>query len=201
MRVSRHAGVTQLYFPPLRTPEVAFALALFGLVCLAISSIAIVALSPAVGSDAYGMLVIALFGAFVGPFPVFGVVFVALAVYMVANSLTVDVSLSGISMTRRVFGVRVARRELATGEIADIEPQIAAKYQSLFGGEPYFRLIARHTSRRQFDTVVAESLKGEPAMSYVRDLIVHDSQGKPIGGISPAGIRAHPRSRGTRLVR
>ena len=121
------------------------------------------------------MLVIALVGAFVVPFPVFGVVFVSLAAYMLANSLTVDVSPSAIGITRRVFGVEVRRRELRTAEVEGIEPQIAARYQNLFSGEPYFRLIARHGSRRKCDMVVAESLKGELMMSRIRDLIIHHS--------------------------
>lgn len=171
VRLSQRPNGVELYFPPLRTPEVALALGFFGLLCLALPLFAIIGLLPAGGTDAHGLLVIALLGAFVAPFPVFGAVFVALAVYMLANSLTVNVSPLAIRTLRRVFGLSLSRREIGRPDIATIEAQIAAKYQSLFSAEPYFRLVVRHATQGNRDLVVAESLKGEALMAQVRELI------------------------------
>lgn len=171
MRVTRTADGVELYFPPLRAPGVAAATAAFGVACLVPSLFATAALAPAHGADTPGMLSLILVGAFTVPFLVFGVVFIALAVYMLANSLTVNVTASAIRTTRSLFGMRLARRELRHAEIAAIEPEISAKYQSLFAAEPRYRLVARAAARGSPRLIVAEGLVGERAMEQVRSLI------------------------------
>ncbi len=161
----------ELYFPPLRAPEVATLLGMFGVVCMVLPLLAVSALLAAGGSAAYGLLAIALVSSFVAPFPIFGVVFVALAAYLLANSLTVTVNPSTIRSVRRVFGICVRRREIRCRDIAAIEDRIAAKYQSLFSAEPRFRLIARHATQSQHDVVVAETLAGEAVLAQVHALI------------------------------
>lgn len=168
VRLSQQTGAIELYFPPLRTPEVALLLGLFGMVCMALPLFTLAGV-PAGG--AHGLLAIALLSAFVAPFPVFGAVFVALAAYMLANSLTVSVNASAIRTVRRVFGFALSRRELKCAEITGLKAQIAAKYQELFSREPYFRLVARHATLRRKDLVVAESLKGEAMMAQMQALI------------------------------
>lgn len=168
VRLSPRAGGIELYFPPLRTPEVALLLGLFGTVCMALPLLALAGV-PAGGT--HSLLAVALLGAFVAPFPVFGAIFVALAAYMLANSLTVSVNASAIRTVRRVFGFAFSRRELKCAEITEFKAQISAKYQELFGSAPYFRLVARHATLRRKDLVVAESLKGEAMMAQMQDLI------------------------------
>ncbi len=183
VRLSQQTGGIELYFPPLRTPEVALLLGLFGMVCMALPLFALAGV-PAGG--AHGLLAITLLSAFVAPFPVFGAVFVALAAYMLANSLTVSVNASAIRTVRRVFGLAFSRRELKCAEITGLKAQIAAKYQELFSREPYFRLVARHATLRRKDLVVAESLKGEAMMAQMQALIARHA-GLDVHSLPPGG--------------
>lgn len=172
VRLSQQGDAIELYFPPMRAPAAAFALGMFGVVCLALPLLAVSGMLPVIGgSTAHGLLVIALLGAFVVPFPVFGAVFIALAVYLLANSLTVTVCPSDIRVVRRVFGLKLRGRELKRAEIAALEAQTAARYQSVFSAEPNFRLVACHATARKNNLVVAESLRGEAMMARVRALI------------------------------
>lgn len=172
MRVSRSGDAVELYFPPLRAAGIAAATGAFGLVSSALSIFALFGIVPASGSDAHGLLVIALAGAFVVPFLAFGLVFAALAIYMLANSLTVTVRNGRITTVRRVFGMPVARRAMACSEVAAIEPRVAAKYQNLFSAEPSYQLIARGRSKPGVHLVLAEDLRGEAAMTRVKDVIL-----------------------------
>lgn len=172
VRLSQRTDAIELYFPPLRAPAAALALGFFGVVCLALPLFAVSGALATIGSNpAHGLLIIALLGAFVVPFPVFGAVFVALAVYLLANSLTVTVSPSAIRTVRRVFGLKLSERELKRPEISALEAQSAAKYQGLFSAEPNFRLVARHATLRKNNLVVAENLQGEAMMAQVQALI------------------------------
>ncbi|MDP1718789.1 MAG: hypothetical protein Q8L40_12020 [Burkholderiales bacterium] len=146
-------------------------LGMFGGVCILLPLLAVSALMSSGGSVAYGLLTIALAGSFVAPFPVFGAVFVALAVYLLANSLTVTASPAAIRSVRSIFGICLRRREIKREDIAAIEDRIAAKYQSLFSAAPQFQLIARHATQPKLSVVVAENLAGVAMMAQVRDLI------------------------------
>ncbi len=166
----------ELYFPPLRAPAGALGLGLFGALCVALPLFALSGLLPMGGNEAHSLLALALLGAFVAPFPVFGAVFVGLAVYLLANSLTVTVSSSAIRTVRRVFGLALKRRELKCADIASLEAQSAAKYQSVFSAEPYYRLAARHATLRHNDLVIAESLQGEALMAQMQALIARHAR-------------------------
>ncbi len=174
VRVTQRPDGIELYFPPLRAPEVAAMLGMFGVVCIVLPLFAIAALLGG-SSEAYGLLAIALASSFVAPFPIFGAVFIALAVYLLANSLTVTVSPAAIRSVRRVFGLCVRRREINCREVAALEEGVAAKYQSLFSDQPRFRLIARHAKPSQHDVVVAETLAGEAMLAQVRSLIAENA--------------------------
>ena len=175
VRIAPTAYGIELYFPPLRTPAVAGATAAFGVLCIVPSLIATAAFIPADRSDASGILSFVLLVAFSLSFLAFGAVFVAMAAYILANSLTVKVSASAISTTRRVLSFGLSHRELKRAEIAAIEPEISAKYQSLFAVEPRYRLVARAYTRGSGRAtprlIVAEGLVGERAMEQVRSLI------------------------------
>lgn len=182
VRVSQRTDGIALYFPPLRTPQAALAVGLFGIACLILPLFALSGLLATSQSNAHGLLMFALLGAFMAPLPVFGVVFVGLAVYLPANSLTVEVSPSAIRTVRRVFGIVCNRRELKCADIASLDVQIAAKYQGLFSAEPYFRLVAHHATLRKNDLVVAESLKGEALMTQMQALIARHA------GLAAVGV-------------
>jgi hypothetical protein len=171
VRITAAAQGVEVHFPPLRAPAAAFGLAVFGATCVLLPLLAAGGLVPAGASETYGLLAIVLIGAFIAPFPVFGAVFIALAVYMLANSLTVRADAAGIFTVRRLFGVAIRRRALARTELAGIETGPAARYQGLLSAEPCFRLVARHTSQRARDVVLADSVRGERAAGELRALI------------------------------
>ena len=162
--------MTELNFPPLRDPRVALPLAAFGLIACALAAIgAGVMLSGALSNTA-GLLGAMLMVGFVAPLGVFGAIFVALAIYMVCNGLSVRVGDDGIETRRTLFGVPVARNRIGKSELRTIEPEIASRYQSLFDTEPVYLLVARDAPRRM-RVIVAESLRGEARMAEVRRVI------------------------------
>lgn len=192
--ISRKGDGLELRFPPMRAPGVALALGAFGAVSSVLSMLALFGVIPAGGSDAHGLLVVALVGAFIVPFLAFGLAFAALAIYMLANSLTVTVSNGWITAVRRVFGLTVSSRALSCGEVAAIEPRASAKYQNLFSAEPIYQLIARGHGKRGVRLVIAEDLRGETSMTRVRNLIEsaispdqRNATDRPANGVS--GIR------------
>jgi hypothetical protein len=175
VQVTRTADGVELYFPPLRTPEVALPLAAFGVIAAAIPGIAIVALAERALSDAGSLLSAALIAGFVLPFFVFGALFVLLAFYMVANALLVRVSAEGIETARILFGVVIKRQRIGRSDIASLEPEIASRYQSLFSSAPIYQLVARARDRRRI--VVGETLRGESAMTRVKTLLENPALG------------------------
>ncbi len=171
VRVAQRPDGIELYFPPLRAPEIASLLGMFSFICIVLPLLAASNFLAAGGSSAHSLLAIALVGTFLVPFPVFGVVFAGFAVYLLTNSLTVTVSHAGIRSVRNIFGVCVRRREIHREDIAAFEDRIAAKYQNLFSAAPQFQLIARHATQPKLSVVIAENLAGETMMAQVRDLI------------------------------
>lgn len=170
--MSATAQGAEIRFPPLRTPGTALALGMFGLTCVLLSLLAGIGLVPKGAGDAYGLLAIVLIGAIIAPFPVFGVVFMALAVYLLANSLTVRADTGGIRATRRLFGITVRTRSIARAELAAIEAMPVARYMSVLSAEPCFRLVARHATQSGRDVVVADAVRGEAPAAEVQSLIV-----------------------------
>ena len=98
-------------------------LAAFGAVCVVLPVTAIAGLLSAPGSEASSLLAIVFAGAFIVPVMVFGVVFILLALYMAANSFSVEVSASEIRTERRVFGIASAAAAMRCTDIAAIEQQ------------------------------------------------------------------------------
>ena len=162
--------MTELNFPPLRDPRVALPLALFGVIACALATIGAGVMLSGALSDTAGLLGAMLMVGFVAPLGVFGVIFVALAIYMVCNGLSVRVGADGIETRRTLFGVPVARKVIARAALTTIEPEIASRYQNLFDTEPVYLLVARDASRRM-RVIVAESLRGEARMAEIRRVI------------------------------
>ncbi|HEV7802746.1 MAG TPA: hypothetical protein VGP15_16850 [Burkholderiales bacterium] len=169
VQVSLSSNAVELYFPPLRMPQVALPLAAFGMICAAIPALLIAALLPSAVADASGLLSAALIAAFVLPFAVFGAVFVLLAIYMVANALYVRIDAETIATARLLFGVVVKRKRIARCDIASVEPEIASRHQSLFSSQPVYQLVARANDRTR--VVVGETLQGAAEMERIKALI------------------------------
>jgi hypothetical protein len=181
--VSRDARGVELYFPPLRAPGAALALGAFGAVCGGISTLAVLGLMPAGGFDSHALLEIALVAAFIAPVLAFGIVFIVLAVYLLANSLSVRVGTARITSVRRVFGLSVGRREMQCADVTALEPEIMARYRSLFSTEPCYRLVAFGRAQPRSRLVLAEGLCSKAALEQVRHLIA-----------DAAGLGKHPGS-------
>ncbi len=162
-------GVVELYFPPLRSSAAALPLALFGAIAAGVPGAVIASLLPSLVANAGSLLATVLIASFVLPFVVFGAILVVIAIYMLANALHVRADASGIETTRLVFGAIVRRRRVARSDIQSIEPQLPARYQSLFGTGAAYHLYARTADGRR--VVVAETIRGEEAMERVKALI------------------------------
>lgn len=190
VRLTRSLQGMELYFPPLRDPVAAAMLALFGISCFIPGFFAAVAVAPLAESGPAGMLSIVLMSIFILPFIAFGVLFVALAVYQVANSLTVRVTEAEIRSQRRVFGMMLRDQRVASANIAAIDAVAAVRYWWPREEIGYYNLVAktksgarltmkeaRRTGRlaqyRNRKVTVAEGLRGEALMEQMKAEIVH----------------------------
>lgn len=171
VQLSRRPQGIRLYFPPLRSMAASLGLALFGALCAALPTLGSAALISAIGLDAHRLLVIVLLAGFALPFFAFGLAFVVMAAYQVANSLEVLVAPAGITTERRILGFTLARRALASSEIAAIVPEIPSRFQTPLATEPSYRLVAKRRASDAAGVVVAESLSGEALMRRVRSVI------------------------------
>lgn len=170
-RARRTATGITLEFPVLRAPGVALSLGAFALICGLMPAVGLSALLPLETASASAMLSLALIGGFAAPFMLASIVFAVLAIYLLANSLRVDISADSIRTERRVFGRITRLREIAREDVADIEPCIGARYQNVFSSTPRYALIAKHRTERRNNVVIAEDLSGQQLMSEVRTLI------------------------------
>jgi hypothetical protein len=169
VRITHTPESVELYFPPMRMPEVALPLAIFGVIATLLPAVAIAALLPSL-AGATGMVSAVLVASFIVPFAIFGAAFVVLALYMFCNALLVRVDRHAIDTARVLFGIVIRRRKLMRGDIAAIESEIASRYQSLFSSDPVYQLVARDGQRGR-RVVVAETLKGESVMEELKALI------------------------------
>jgi hypothetical protein len=168
-RVQQSADGLELYFPPLRSIEAPLALAAFGLIASIVPALAGAALLPHALADAAGRIAAVFLAGVIVPFMLFGMAFVGLAAYMLANSLTVTVNQRTITTARTLLGVTVRRDALPTAAISRIDSEIATREQSLLRSEPVYRLVAVDARGKRL--VVAEALRGTAEMEAVRGMI------------------------------
>lgn len=169
-RLTRTAHGLILNFPPLRAPGPALGLLAFAALCALMPALGLSALLPLDNTNAAAIVSLALIGGFAAPFIFTSAVFAVLACYMLANSLRVEITVSGITTERRVLGRVTRRSHIARADITEVEPRISARFQNLFGATPRYTLIAHHRESRANDVVIAEDLAGEPVMRDVRAL-------------------------------
>ncbi|MGZ5232112.1 MAG: hypothetical protein ACXWC3_18995, partial [Burkholderiales bacterium] len=169
VRITRARDHVELYFPPLRMPEVALPLALFGVIATTLPALAIGGLLPSLEVPS-GVLSAILMASFVLPFGLFGAAFVLLAFYMLCNALMVRVDGDAIVTERVLFGIVARRRKILRSDIASIDAEIASRYQSLFSSDPVYQLVARGM-RHHKRVIVAETLKGQALMNEVKAVI------------------------------
>jgi hypothetical protein len=189
VRLTRSLQGIELYFPPLRDPAAALMLALFGISCFIPGLFAAVAVAPLAESGPAGMLSIMLMSIFILPFIAFGLLFVMLAVYQVANSLTVRVTEAEIRSQRRVFGMALRERRVTHADIAALNAVAVLRHRKPRENVSYYSLVVRtgsgagltmpeahRTGRlaqfRNRKVTVAESLRGEALMEQVKTEIV-----------------------------
>ena len=157
-------------FPVLRAPGPAFGLLAFAALCALMPALGLSALLPLENADAAATVSLALIGGFAVPFILASVVFAGLALYMLANSLRIEVRADGVDTERRVLGYMIRRRSIMRADIADIEPRISARFQNLFSSTPRYALIAKHSLERGKDVTIAEDLAGDAIMLELRTL-------------------------------
>ena len=155
----------------LRARGVALGLGAFAVLCGLMPALGLSALLPLESANASALLSLALIGGFAAPFIVASIVFALLAIYLLANSLRVEINAAGVRTERRVFGCVTQLRTIAVADVAGVEPRIGARYQNLFSSTPRYALIAKHCTDRRKDVVIAEDLAGQALMIEVRTLI------------------------------
>lgn len=189
VRLTRSHHGLELYFPPLRNPGAALMLALFGVSCFIPGFFATIAVAPLSEYGPGGMIAIWLMSIFILPFIAFGLSFVALAVYQVANSLTVIVTDAEIRSQRRIFGIALRERRMLTADITALDALTSMRYRWPREEISYYNLVAKtksgagltlmeayRTGRlaqlRSRKVTVAESLRGEALMEQMKAEII-----------------------------
>ena len=167
----RSASGIVLEFPVLRAPGAAIGLGAFALLSGLMPALGLSALLPLESANAAALLSLALIGGFAAPFILASVVFTLLAIYLLANSLRVEISAEGVRSERRVFGYITKTSTVARTEIFEVEPRISARYQNVFSSTPRYALVAKHNTDRRKDMVIAEDLAGQSLMIEVRTLV------------------------------
>jgi hypothetical protein len=125
------------------------------------------------------MLALTLMSVFIVPFIVFGVAFLGLAGYQLANSLTVVITPTHVRTVRRVLGLPLGERHVAQGEISALETVPTRRYRWLRDEVPLYDLVVKTKSpggeatasgaqSRSASITVAEALRGEELMERVR---------------------------------
>lgn len=175
VRVTQRPQELELYFPPLRNIGAAAGFGAFGAVSIALPAAAAAGVSLAEAPGVHSSMALILVAGFALPVLAFGLVFVALAAYLVGNSLTVQARTDRIVTTRRLFGLVVSGRALPCTEIAALEPQRPRQIQSQFSPEARYRLVARNRDPNRGHLVVAESLPGRAAMEQLAEAIAQAS--------------------------
>ncbi len=163
-------GIT-LEFPVMRVPGVALGLGGFALLCGLMPALGLSALLPLESATAAALLSLALIGGFAAPFILASVVFALLALYLIANSLRVEIDAQGVRSERRVFGRVTKLCAIARADIVAIEPRIGARYQNVFSSTPRYALVAKHRAAGGKDVVVAEDVLGQALMIELHSLI------------------------------
>jgi hypothetical protein len=167
IRATAIAGGVRLYFPPWRAPRAALRLGAFGLACLAPAVFLGEGLIALAHTGTLGIIIVWMLGIFVVPMALFGVLFVLIAIYQSANSLTVEATPAGIVAVRRWGGMRVRRRAFARPAINAINIEPGPRFAN-FRGHEDFRVVARHASAR---LAVAENLPSEALAQRVQQWI------------------------------
>ena len=155
----------------LRAPGAALGLGAFAVLCGLMPALGLSALLPLESANAPALLSLALIGGFAAPFILASIVFALLAIYLLANSLRVEINAAGVRTERRVFGRVTQLRTIAIADVAGVEPRIGARYQNLFSSTPRYALIAKHRAERRNDVAIAEDLIGQALMIELRTLI------------------------------
>jgi len=168
-RATRHGSRVRLEFAAARALAPALGLLAFAAVCALLPALGLSAMLPLDRANAAAIASLTLIGGFAAPFILASVVFAAIAVYQLSNTLCVDIEPDGIHTERRVLGYLTQRRHIARADIADIEPSISARFQNAFGKTPRYALIARHRHIRAGDVVIAEDVLGAANMQATRD--------------------------------
>ena len=147
----------------------ALCLALFGAVCAGLASVG--AISLVAGHEHTGQFVAAVVvGGLALPFIAFGIGFLFIALYMVANSLDTTIDARGVHTVRRVFGMITQRRHAPLMEVTALEERIPARHQNPFGGLAAYTLVVRLSDRTTITLV--EDVPGEDAAQALRARIL-----------------------------
>jgi hypothetical protein len=168
VRVTDTPGRLLLHFPVLRGWHSALRLAGVGATMLLLALYAAIAYSPAAKPDAATLLTLALTAAVVYPVIAFGVVFVLVAVFAVAKSLTVEVDATSIRCVRRVMGFPYRDRSLPAADVTALEAEISVTPRGLGGGTRYGLVAVAAGGRR---LIVAEGIPDETMCGSLKRLI------------------------------
>ena len=170
VRLRRTSAGIELYYPPLRCPDVAVPLALFGALAFALPALGATALLPSALASTAGAMIAVLVGVFIAPFALFGAVLVMQSLYMLAHALRVEAGPHGVTTAVLVLGLPLRRKHLERADVAAIVPRILTRHQSLFSPLPIYHLVACDAGRTRCITVAA-GLRGEALMLQVKTAI------------------------------
>jgi hypothetical protein len=160
VRLSREGGAVVLYYPAFRSPRISLGLLLFGVLCLGSATFIYHAVE--------GPFALAFGGIFIGVFGLVGAGLALLGLYMLVNSLRVELSPRGVTTTRRAFGLKQIRQVTAE-DVTGIERKITSQQS---GGDEFrvrYTLYAMLRNGRKL--AVGDDIPGPELAEYLSGVV------------------------------
>ncbi|MFQ5756054.1 MAG: DUF3592 domain-containing protein [Acidiferrobacterales bacterium] len=150
VHISHAAGATRFYYPLFRQLGAGIGLLLVGTIFAGATAYMIYEVSSARGFHAVLTMMVLVFGAT-------SVAIVLGALYVLGNSLTVDVSARGVTVTRRVFGVPF-QRHIGLNDVRTIDTQLGMQTSSGSTTTAYYtvKLVLKDGKK----VTIGDNLKG-----------------------------------------
>ncbi len=147
-----------VHCPALRNAAASLMLAAFGVACSMIAMMSFLGLINAGETAASSLLALAFAGVFVLPLLGVGGLFTGIALWNAFNALTVATANGELRVERRWCGLLLSKKSVPVSAIEQIDCMREARFNGIFGGARYYRLVARTGSG---PLLLADHLRGD----------------------------------------
>jgi len=156
--VHNDATALIVHCPALRNAAASLMLAAFGGACSMIAMMSFLGLVSAGETAASSLLALAFAGVLVLPLLGVGGLFLGIALWNAFNALTVAAANGELRVERRWCGMLLSKKNVPVSAIEQIDCLREARFNGIFGGARFYRLVARTDSG---PLLLADHLRGD----------------------------------------